>query len=88
MCDSTKRNYYSVWKNFNAFFVRLDRKPSTWENCLTLYIAYLIDNQKRSQTIRSYISAIRSVLREDGFVLNEDKFLLASLTRACKLKND
>ena len=26
--DSTKRNYYCVWKSFNDFFIRLDIKPS------------------------------------------------------------
>ena len=42
----------------------------------------------QSQTVRSYTSAIRSVLKDDGVELNEDKFLLSSLTRACKLHND
>ena len=32
--------------------------------------------------------AIKSVLRKDGFELNENKYLLASLMRACHLKND
>ena len=36
----------------------------------------------------NHISAIRAVLREDGFELNENKFLLNALTRACKPKND
>ena len=38
--------------------------------------------------IRSYISAIRAMLKNGGYVLNEDKVLLNLLTRACKLNND
>ena len=38
--------------------------------------------------IRSYISAIRAVLQENDIELNENKFLLTSLTRACHLIND
>ena len=26
--NSTKKNYDSVWKSFNQFFIKLDRKPS------------------------------------------------------------
>ena len=29
--SSTKANYYGIWKKFNEFFIRLDDKPSTWE---------------------------------------------------------
>ena len=35
-----------------------------------------------------YISAIRAVLKEDGIHLNENKFLLTSLTKACRLNKD
>ena len=38
--------------------------------------------------VKSYISAIKSVLREDGFKVHEDSFLLSSLTRVCRLNND
>ena len=27
--DSTRKNYYSVWKSFNQFFIKLDTKPET-----------------------------------------------------------
>ena len=86
---TTKRNYYSVWKNFNEFFIKLDSKPNTWEERLTLFIGYLIHEKHfKSQSIKSYISAIRGVLRDDGVELNENKFLLSALISACKLKND
>ena len=86
--DSTKRIYYSVWKNFNQFFIKLDIKPPTWEERLTLYVAHLVNTGHRSQTCKSYISAIKKVLAEDSVELSINKCLLASLTRAWKLKND
>ena len=81
-------NYYSVWKSFNKFFVRLDVRPEQWEDRLTLFVGYLIQTKKKSTTIKSYISAIRAVLSDIGVELNENKNLLSSLTRACKLNND
>ena len=60
----------------------------SWENRLVIYVGHLIDDNKQSQTIMSYISTIRSVLMENGIQLNEDKYLLSSLTRACRLNND
>ena len=86
--DSTKSNYYIIWKAFNKFFLKLDVKPPTWEERLVLYAGYLIDNKRQSQTVRNYISAIKNILRDDGIEVNEDRFLLTSLTRACRLKND
>ena len=86
--NTTKNNYYGVWKNFNEFFIKLDAKPDTWEDRITLFAGYLVDCNKRSQTVKSYISAIRAVLKDDGVELNEDKFLLNSLIQACKFKND
>ena len=85
---STKNIYHSVWKHFNEFFIKLDSKPSSWEERLILFVGHLINNNRKSSTIRSYISAIKAVLAKDGHSLNEDKVLLKSLTRACKLEND
>ena len=86
--SSTKHNYYCVWKCFNKFFLWLDMKPSTWEECLTLFVGFLVKTQKKSNTIRSYISVIKAILMDIGIKLNEDRYLLTSLTRACKLNND
>ena len=86
--NSTKVLYHKVWKNFNEFFIKLDRKPTSWEDRLVLFVGYLADNKRSSQTIKSYISAIRNVLADDGITLNVNKFLLTSMTRACKLHND
>ena len=86
--SSTKANYYGIWRKFNEFFIRLDRKPDTWEERLVLFVGFLISQNRKSNTIRSYVSAIKSVLKEDGQQINEDIFLLKSLTKACKLVND
>ena len=77
-----------VWHQFNEFFIRLDVKPTSWEDRLILFVGYLVENNKKSLTIRSYISAVKSVLREDNVIVNEDRYLLTSLTKACKYKND
>ena len=86
--NSTRMTYYTIWKKFNEFFVKLDQKPETWEQRLVLFVGFLVESNKKSSTIKSYISAICSVLKKDGETLNEDIFLLNSLTRACKYKND
>ena len=85
----TKQNYYSVWKKFNEFFISLDRKPTNWEERLILFVGYIIEIEKlQSQTVRSYISAIRNVLQENGIDISMNTFVLTSLTKACKLQND
>ena len=35
----------------------------------------------------SYISAIRAILKDEGVEMDEDVYLLSSLTKACKLRN-
>ena len=80
--------YYTVWKLFNKFYLRLDNKPDTWEKRLVLFVAYLIDGKRQSSTVKSYISAIKDVLKSLGVKINQDECLLTSLTRACKLNNN
>ena len=55
---STERNYYKIWKLFNKFFIRLDRKPKTWQ-------------QRASSTIKSYISAIKTILKMEEITIND-----------------
>ena len=86
--NTTKNNYYCVWKKFNQFYIKLDVKPYSWEERITLSARYLVDSKKRLQTVKSYISAIRVVLQDDGIELNENKFLLNSLIQTCKFKNN
>ena len=86
--DSTSKNYYRIWKIFNGFIMKLDKKPSSWEQRLSLFGAYLVESGKQSSTIRSYFSAIRKILDNDGYELKENVLALHSLTKACRLIND
>ena len=86
--DSTKKNYYLVWKLFNQFHIRLDVKSTSWKDRLTLFVAYLIDNKKQLSTVKFYISAVKGVLKMNDIDIEEDRYLLSSLIRACRLKND
>ena len=85
---STQKNYYGIWKNFNEFVVRLDRRPQLWEDRFSLFGAYLVDKGAQSSTIRSYASAVKAILTGDGFEWDDQKVLLNTMIKACKLKND
>ena len=84
----TKRNYYTIWKLFSNFFIRLDEKPDNWADRLTLFVGHLVAQKKQSSTVRSYVLAIKAILKENEMVLDENQYLISSLTRACKLQND
>ena len=86
--DSTKRNYLAIWRVFNQFFVRLDYKPHEWTERLNLFVGYLIQSNKKSAMVKSYISAIKAVLSMNNIKIVEDRYLLCSLVKACRLKND
>ena len=86
--DLMQRTYWCIWRIFNKFFINLDYKPETWEDRMVLFTGFLIENRLQSGTVKSYLSAIRAVLWENNIKLNEDLFLLSSLTRACKLRKD
>ena len=77
-----------MWKSLNQFIIRLDKKLKTWEDGLVLYVGYLIHHNGKSNTIRSYVSGIKSVLRKDGVTLKENRYLLNSLTKACRIHKD
>ena len=85
--SSTRQNYHGIWKNFNEFIIRLDDKPESWEERLTLFVGYLISKGMKANSVKSYISAIKCVLREDGVELNADRYVLNALTKACKYQN-
>ena len=38
--------------------------------------------------VKSYISAIKAILKEDGVKITEDQYTLAALIRACRIKNN
>ena len=86
--NTTRKNYHTIWRIFSSFYLKLDMKPKEWEDRLILFAGYLINEGKKATTVNSYISTIKSVLREDKIEVSEDQFLLKSLTRACKYRNE
>ena len=53
-----------------------------------LFVGYLINKKRKSTTIRSYVCAIKTVLKVENIEINEDQYLLGSLVKACQYKND
>ena len=88
-CKSTLATYHRIWKNFNSFLIRLDRRPAFWEDTALLFCAHLIDNgSMQSSTIKTYILAIKAMLKNDGYVWDDQRVLFTSITCACRLSND
>ena len=85
---STEENYFNIWRKFNNFLIRLDRRPDSWEDRISLYGAFLVDNGIQSSTLKSYYSAIKAILREDEVFIDDNKVLLSCLAKACRLVND
>ena len=53
-----------------------------------LFGTHLVDTGTQSTMIKSYFSAIKHVLKTDGYEWNESKIQLVMLTRSCKILND
>ena len=85
---STQENYYTVWKLFNKFIVKLDKIPDNWEDRVFLFLTHMVLNGQKSTTVRSYFSAIKSILWDDHYELSNNELELRAITRACKLSND
>ena len=87
--DSTARNYLSIWRHLNKFLINLDYKENlTWEEKTALFGAYLVDRGVQSSTLKSYFSAIKHILKQDGYEWNDKKALLSSLVKGCRIEND
>ena len=86
--ETTRRNYHTIWRSFNRFLLKLDRVLDSWEDKLTLFVGYLVDKNRKSTTIRSYVSVIKSILMIEKIDINEDRYLITSLTKACRYRND
>ena len=87
--STTAKNYLTVWRLFNKFLIRLDKKPKFWEDRTTMFCAYMIDKgTTQSSTVKSYVSAIKCILKIDGYKWRDDQVVLSSLTKACRLAND
>ena len=79
-----------MWRQLNKFIINLDCNCNSlsWEERTALFGAYLVDKGVQSSTLKSYFSAIKHVLKLDGYMWNENKVLFSSLVKGCKLQND
>ena len=66
----------------------MDSVPKSWEDRVLLFVEHMIDMGTQSATVKSYKSAIKKILCDDGYQWDDTKVLMGSLTRACKLEND
>lgn len=51
-------------------------------------MTHLVDNRYQSNTVKSYISAIKYCLQVDGIQVDDSGCQLSALVRACHLQND
>ena len=87
---STANNYLGIWCNFNNFLLRLEGKDknASWEQKTVLFGTYLVDQGAQSQTVTSYFSAIKYILKTDGYPWNDSKAMLDVITKSCRIIND
>ena len=86
--QSTRVKYHEIWTKFNRFVIALDYRPRKWEDRTPMFCAYMVDSGYQSTTVKSYISAIKKFLIEDGYDWNDKIVLFNAITCSCKLLND
>ena len=84
----TRLNYHEIWTLFNEFFIQLDQKPEKWSDLISLFETHLVQTKHQSPTIKSYCSAIRTILKQEGIHVEENAYILSSLVKACKMQNN
>ena len=62
--------------------------PDKWEHRTSLFMAFLAAKEVQSQTVKSYVSAIKRTLIHDKYDWQDNLILVNAITRSCKLKND
>ena len=60
--NTTNKAYLGIWRQFNKFLIRLDKKPDRWEDRVTLFVGHKINEGTQSSTIKTYVSAIKKTL--------------------------
>ena len=86
--DSTMDNYVTVWQLFNRFLIKLGERLRDWEDRAALFCGFLIHQERKATMIRSYMSAIKAILKLDNYKWNDDRVVLGSLIRAGRIRND
>ena len=84
------KNYQSIWRHFNKFLINLQGnvKHLSWEERAVLFGTHLVDQGSQSQTIASYFSAIKHILKMDDYIWDNEKAQLSTITRSCRILND
>ena len=72
--DSTNRMYMGVRRQFNTFLISLDRMPASWEDRTMLFVTNLVDKGMQSSSVKSYVSAVKRILINDGYQWDNTKF--------------
>lgn len=85
---SSQKMYHKTWTRFLEFLGGFKNLPAKWEDKMVMFAAHLGNMGEYSQTVSSYMSAIRYKLRKDGVEIPDKNFEIASIIRTCKLKND
>lgn len=85
---STRRSYKKTWNRFNRFISKFDIIPPKWEDRIIVWATHLAENRKKSNTIKSYISAVRYCLSLDGINVKHSNCELAAIVQAAKQMND
>lgn len=85
--DSTLRAYMVSWHALNEFWTQLDVKPETWEDRISLFVAYMIMKRFQPSTIRSYISGIKYILNLINIKVDTNSFKFSALVKAARYKN-
>ena len=68
--------------------MRLDVKPKFWKDCATLFGTALVEDRVQSSTLKSYMTAIKRTLIDDNYDWNDNRVLVNTLTKACRLINN
>ena len=55
---------------------------------MVLFGSHLVDTGVQSSTIKLYFAAIKHVLRLDGYEWDDNKAMLTTITKSCKILND
>ena len=78
--STTRYTYHKVWTKFNEFLIQLDHIPRKWEDRVSLYCGFLIEVKRRQiATVKSYVSAIKAVLQNDGYEWSDKNLLISTL---------
>ena len=87
-CRSTRLNYHAICTLFIEFHIQPDKKPEKWGDRISLFATHLVKTKHQSPTVKSYCSAVKTILRQEIVHVEENNYILYTLVKACKMQND